>query len=101
MVVSLAPQRTGDPGELLADDLAAIGEDDQIWFSAVCERPAQLRPTRYAGWGAATLGAALKPLGIATAQTWWTPPGGKAGNRDGIRREQIADALKAIRATNS
>jgi DNA segregation ATPase FtsK/SpoIIIE, S-DNA-T family len=101
MAAGLAPQRTDNPGELLADILAAMGEEDQIWSSAVCERLAQLRPSRYTGWEAATLGAALKPLRIATAQTWWTPPGGKAGNRNGIRREHIADALKTIRTTNS
>jgi hypothetical protein len=51
-----------------------------MWSSAVCERLAELRPSRHAGWEAATLGAALRPPGITTAQTWWTLPAGRANS---------------------
>jgi S-DNA-T family DNA segregation ATPase FtsK/SpoIIIE len=98
MAAGIVPERRSDPAELLADVLTAIGEDEQIWSEAVCARLADANPGRYGGWDAATLGKALRALGVTTAQTWWTPPGGKATNRNGVTRKQISDALTAARA---
>jgi len=58
-------------------------------------------PARYTGWDQTTLAAALKPLGVTTDQTWWTPPEGKASNRNGVTRQQILDAIKAAKTTKS
>lgn len=99
MAAGIVPERASDRAELLADVLAALGSDDQIWSSALCERLAEAHPGRYAGWEATALGKALRGLGVSTGQIWWTPPAGDPGNRNGVRREQIADALQAIRAT--
>ncbi len=98
MAAGIQPQRQSDPGALLVDVLAALGSDDQIWSSALCERLAEAHPGRYAGWDASALGKALRALGVSTAQTWWTPAAGDSGNRNGVKREQITDALAAIRA---
>lgn len=96
MAAGIAPQRASDPGELLADVLAALGSDDQIWSSALCERLAEAHPGRYAGWDATALGKALRSLSVSTGQTWWTPPTGEPGNRNGVKREQITGALAAL-----
>jgi S-DNA-T family DNA segregation ATPase FtsK/SpoIIIE len=101
MAAGIAPARTSDPAELLVDVLAALGEDDQAWSSAICERLAQAQPGRYAGWDAAALGKALRGLGVTTGQTWWTPPTGEAGNRNGVRREQITEALRQATQSKS
>ena len=95
------PERRTDPGELLIDVLAAIGDDAQIWSEAVCVRLAENHPGRYSGWDAMALGKALRAFGVATDQTWWTPPDGRATNRNGVRREHVADALKAIRKNSA
>lgn len=99
MAAGLEAPRESDPAELLADVLAAMGGDEQIWSSAVCERLAEAHPGRYAGWSADQLGKSLRALGVVTAQTWWTPPEGKATNRNGVTRQQIADALAEARKT--
>jgi len=101
MAAGIAPTRKPDPAELLADVLAAVGSEEQIWSEAICARLAEASPGRYAGWDATTLAKALKPFGVITAQVWWTPPTGKATNRNGVRREQITDALEAIRNTSA
>ncbi|MGH3416799.1 MAG: cell division protein FtsK, partial [Actinocrinis sp.] len=101
MAAGITPARNSDPAELLVDVLAAIGQDEQAWSSALCERLADAHPGRYAGWDAATLGKALRALGVATGQTWWSPPASDAGNRNGVRREQITEALTALRGKQS
>lgn len=101
MAAGIVPQRASDPAELLADVLAVLGDDDQIWSSALCERLAEANPGRYAGWDATALGKALRGLGVSTGQTWWTPPTGDPGNRNGVKREQITDALAALSASQS
>ena len=97
MAAGITPQRKSDPAELLADVLAAIGSDEQIWSSALCGRLAEAHPGRYAGWDATALGKALRALGVSTGQMWWTPPDGAAGNRNGVTRQQISDALAEAR----
>lgn len=97
MAAGLEPARASDPAELLADVLAALDGAEQMWSSAICEHLAQAHPGRYTGWDATALGKALRALGVTTGQTWWTPPTGEPGNRNGVRREQIADALRAAR----
>lgn len=101
IAAGVEPERRTDPGELLADVLAAIGEDAQIWSEAICVRLAENHPGRYAGWDATTLGKALKGFGVSTGQTWWTPQTGPATNKNGVRREQIVEALKTIRNTSA
>lgn len=101
IAAGVAPQRRSDPGELLVDVLAAIGDEVQIWSEAICVRLAENHPGRYAGWDATTLGKALKGFGVATGQTWWTPPEGSATNKNGVKREQIAEALKSIRKNSA
>jgi len=100
MAAGIVPKRRAEAGELLQDVLDAMGADDKIWSSAICERLAEAKPDRYAGWDATALGKALKGQGVITDQVWWTPPTGKANNRNGVTREQIAQALKAVRAKN-
>jgi hypothetical protein len=82
------------------DVLAAMGSEDQMWSEAVCEQLAEDNPGRYAGWDAPALGKALKAQGVTTKQTWWTPPNGTPGNKNGIRREQLNDVLAKLRAKN-
>lgn len=101
IAAGLAPERRADPGALLADVLEAIGKEDKIWSSAICERLAERHPDRYSGWTQTTLASALKPLGVTTGQTWWTPPGAKADNRNGVTRQQILDAIKAAKVKKS
>lgn len=100
MAAGIAPARRADPAELLRDVLLAIGDEDAMWSSAICERLAEQQPGRYAGWDATALGKALKGNGVTTRQIWWAPPNGSAGNRNGVAREQIAEALRAIRIKN-
>ena len=84
--------------ELLVAVSAALGTEEQMWSSAICERLAQAHPSRYAGWDQTALRKALRGLGVSTGQTWWTTPDGKASNRNGVTREQIADELNAARS---
>jgi S-DNA-T family DNA segregation ATPase FtsK/SpoIIIE len=100
LAAGIAPTRRADPGELLMDVLAAMGSEDQMWSEAVCEQLAEDNPGRYAGWDAPALGKALKAQGVTTKQTWWTPPNGTPGNKNGIRREQLNDVLAKLRAKN-
>lgn len=99
IAAGIEPERRADPAVLLADVLAVIGDEEKIWSSAVCERLAERDPARYSGWNQTTLAAALKPLGVTTGQTWWTPPGAKADNRNGVTRRQILDAITAAKTT--
>jgi S-DNA-T family DNA segregation ATPase FtsK/SpoIIIE len=101
LAAGIEPERRADPAVLLADVLAVVGGEDKIWSSAICERLAVRDPARYTGWDQTTLAAALKPLGVTTDQTWWTPPEGKASNRNGVTRQQILDAIKAAKTTKS
>lgn len=101
MAAGIAPAKRADPGALLADVLAALGTDDQMWSEAICARLADLDPGQYAGWDSTTLGKALRAHGVSTGQTWWTPPTGKASNKNGIKRAQISDALAALRRSAS
>ena len=101
MAAGLEAPRESDPAELLAAVLDALGSEEQMWSSAICERLADAHPGRYAGWDQTALGKALRALGVSTGQTWWTPPDGNATNKNGVKREQIADALNAARSTDS
>lgn len=101
LAAGIEPERRADPGVLLADVLEVVGKEEKIWSSAVCERLAERWPGRYSGWDQTTLAAALKPLGVITDQTWWTPPEGKATNRNGVTRQQILDAIKAAKTKKS
>jgi S-DNA-T family DNA segregation ATPase FtsK/SpoIIIE len=98
MAAGVEPPRQSDPAELLADVLSAIGDEEQIWSEAICTRLAEANPGRYSGWDAAALGKALRALGVATGQTWWTPEGGKATNKNGVTRKAITEALAAARS---
>ncbi|MGH6655871.1 MAG: cell division protein FtsK, partial [Actinocrinis sp.] len=98
MAAGITPTRASDPAQLLADVLAALDGAEQMWSSALCERLAEQHPGRYTGWDATALGKALRGLGVATGQTWWTPPTGTAGNRNGVTREQITNRLREMRA---
>lgn len=101
LAAGIAPERRADPAVLLADVLEVIGKEEKIWSSAICERLAERWPDRYSGWDQTTLAAALKPLGVITDQTWWTPSEGKATNRNGVTRQQIVDAIKAAKTKGS
>jgi S-DNA-T family DNA segregation ATPase FtsK/SpoIIIE len=101
MAAGITPARRSDPGELLTDVLDAMGAEDGMWSSAICERLAEAHPGRYAGWDATALGKALKGNGVTTRQIWWTPGNGTPGNRNGVTREQITDALMKVRKQGS
>jgi S-DNA-T family DNA segregation ATPase FtsK/SpoIIIE len=101
MAAGIAPARRAVVGELLTDVLDAMGAEDQMWSEAICTRLAEVNPGRYAGWDATALGKALKANGVTTRQIWWAPASGTPGNRNGVKRQQIADALGKIRKSGS
>jgi len=86
----------------LLDDIAAVlapGED-KVWSETVCDRLEDLRPDVYRGWDATGLSNALKPLGVATEQTWLTDAAGKGANRRGFTRAAL-DKARAANARNT
>ncbi|WP_027941647.1 FtsK/SpoIIIE domain-containing protein [Amycolatopsis taiwanensis] len=100
--LDLTPEEDADSSTLLADVLAAIGDQEKAWSEAIVDRLAELRPAVYGPWAelptgsakSTQLSSALKPFGITTKQVWATDPGtGKGANRMGVKREWIADAL--------
>ena len=101
MAAGVVVRRRTDAGQLLADVLEAMGAEDQMWSDAIAARLALMQPGRYAGWDAAGLGKALRAQGVTTRQIWWTPADGSPGNRNGVKREQITDALGKVRSSGS
>jgi S-DNA-T family DNA segregation ATPase FtsK/SpoIIIE len=86
------------PAASLLDDLRvafATIETDKVWSETVCERLAELRPELYGGWTPDALAAAVKPLGITTAQVWGTDASGTGRNRRGLSREAVMAAVEA------
>ena len=78
---------------LLADLLTVMGED-KAHSDVLCGRLAEHWPDRYAGWTPDTLASALKPLGVRTRRnTWAERPEGAAGNRAGVARADLLEAL--------
>lgn len=80
----------------LLDDIAAVmapGED-KVWSETICDRLEDLRPDVYRAWDATGLSNALKPLGVATAQTWLTDAAGKGANRRGFTRADLDKARR-------
>jgi DNA segregation ATPase FtsK/SpoIIIE, S-DNA-T family len=101
VAAGLEPEHRNDPAVLLADVLAVIGDEEQMWSEAICQRLADVNPGQYAGWDATTLGKALRAQGVTPRQTWWTPPEGTPGNRNGVKREQVTEALAKIRENSA
>ena len=64
----------------------------RVWSETVTERLAELHPDTYTGWGPEQLAAALKPLGIDTAQIARRIEG-RTVNRRGIDRQDITAAV--------
>lgn len=83
----------------LLDDLATVFVEserlDKVWSEVACERLAELRPGVYGGWKPAQLAAALKPLGITTAQVWGEDEDGQGRNRRGIALEDVIAAIES------
>jgi S-DNA-T family DNA segregation ATPase FtsK/SpoIIIE len=86
---------TTAPAAPILDDILAVvpAGEGKVWSESVCERLAELRPDTYDGWGPEQLAAALKPLGIETAQIGRRNDAGKTVNRRGIDRTHIAAAV--------
>ncbi|SCF05486.1 cell division protein FtsK [Micromonospora tulbaghiae] len=80
---------------ILEDVLAVMGDEDpKLWSTVIVKRLAALRPDVYAGFTADQLREALKPHGVKTGQVWGTDPDtSETGNRKGITRAHVADAL--------
>lgn len=91
---------------LLADVLAVIRADEEkLWSETIVDRLAELRPDVYGSWSdqkpatkATQLAAALKAFGIETEQQHGRLPNGKAANRRGVIRQDVAAAYAAKRA---
>lgn len=84
------------PAAQLLDDLAVVFAtvtDERVWSETVLRRLAEHRPRLYSEWTPEALAAALKPLGISTAQVWGRTEDGTGANRRGVTR---ADVLAAI-----
>lgn len=80
---------------LLDDVHAAFATDDKTWSDNLVTRLAAAHPEQYRGWNARRLGFALRPYGVTTGQVWAEPDGGgEPGNRRGLTREAIAEALR-------
>jgi DNA segregation ATPase FtsK/SpoIIIE, S-DNA-T family len=80
----------GEAGSILDHILTVVpAGEGKVWSETVTERLAELQPDLYAGWGPEQLAAALKPLGIDTAQIARRIEG-RTVNRRGIDRRHIA-----------
>ncbi|GGQ67091.1 P-loop NTPase family protein [Couchioplanes azureus] len=80
---------------ILEDTLAVMSDTDpKLWSTVIVKRLAALRPDVYDGFTADQLREALKPHGVKTGQVWGSDPDtGESGNRKGITRAHLQDAL--------
>jgi S-DNA-T family DNA segregation ATPase FtsK/SpoIIIE len=82
--------------DTLLDDLAAVmpADEPKLWSTILVDRLVTLRPDVYKGFSVDQMRAALKPWGITTGQVWGTDPDtGETGNRKGILRAHILNAI--------
>jgi S-DNA-T family DNA segregation ATPase FtsK/SpoIIIE len=94
---------------LLADVLSVIRADEErVWSESIVDRLAELRPEIYGTWAeqkpaakATQLAASLKAYGIDTGQVHGRLPSGKAANRRGVVRQDVANAQAARRAPDN
>jgi DNA segregation ATPase FtsK/SpoIIIE, S-DNA-T family len=103
------PADRGAAVSLLADVLAVIrADEDKLWSETIVDRLAELRPDVYGAWAsqkpaakATQLAAALKSYGVETEQQHGRLPSGKAANRRGVLRQDVAAAFAAHRVRGS
>jgi DNA segregation ATPase FtsK/SpoIIIE, S-DNA-T family len=88
-------QDTGPDWSLIEDLLTVLPEaEEQAHSDVLCARLAEHRPDRYRGWGPPQLATAIKPFGVATQRNLWAAKAeGGMGNRAGIRRQDVLDAV--------
>ncbi|OJF15520.1 cell division protein FtsK [Couchioplanes caeruleus] len=82
--------------DTILEDVAAVMTDAEakLWSTVIVKRLAVLRGDAYAGFTADQLREALKPWGVRTGQVWGSDPDtGETGNRKGITRAHVLDAL--------
>lgn len=82
--------------DTILQDVAAVmsDADPKLWSTVIVKRLAALRPDVYAGFTADQLREALKVHDIKTGQVWGNDPDtGEGGNRKGITRAHVLDAL--------
>jgi S-DNA-T family DNA segregation ATPase FtsK/SpoIIIE len=83
----------GEAASILDHILTVVPTGEgKVWSETVTDRLAELQPDMYAGWGPEQLAAALKPLGIDTAQIARRIDG-RTVNRRGVDRQHIAAAV--------
>jgi S-DNA-T family DNA segregation ATPase FtsK/SpoIIIE len=93
MASGLVPMATPPAYSVAADLATVMATDKKAHSDVLCSRLADRWPERYAGWEPAQLSAALKPFGVKTRQVWAEGLDGETGNRYGVLRAELFEAL--------